>query len=54
MMDTAKAIVIIVGFFFFSVVCMYAADVGKARAKADEECFKAAQVNQNIHCEASK
>lgn len=52
-MDITKALVWMVGLFFLSLTFMYAAIVGEARAKAQQECYKAAQVNPNIKCDGA-
>lgn len=41
-------------FLIITVVAIAASEVGKARANAMSECYKAAQVNTNIKCEVIK
>jgi hypothetical protein len=52
-MNTTTACVIIFAIFGIGMVFEDAADVGKARAKAQEECYKAAQVNPNTKCDGA-
>jgi hypothetical protein len=52
-MNPIKAYVVIFAIFGIGMVFKDASDVGKARAKAQEECYKAAQVNSNIKCDGT-
>jgi hypothetical protein len=49
--DSIKACVIIFAIFGAGMIFKDASDVGKARAEAEKECYKAAQVNTNIRCD---
>jgi hypothetical protein len=53
MMNPITACVIIFAIFGIGMVFEDASDVGKARAKAQEGCYKAAQVNPNIKCDGA-
>ena len=49
-MDIPTAVLIMVCAFLVMIVFVSASEVGKVRAIAAIECYKAAQVNTNINC----